>query len=144
MGENKDFRTRRWLLRFLAKVSGVTRQFVNDYGVTVKVLSRLSVVLLYSRILWVSQDTHISESVYLFLLYVNIVLFQVKVWVGDYWFKLVFINSNCLLKNFNNYYRLKVEKNIDKNKLALYYKNRLKVESEVWIWRKVSEESKIC
>jgi len=35
------------------------------------------------------------------------------------------------LKNFNNYYRLKVEKNIDKNKLALYYKNRLKVESEV-------------
>ena len=132
------------MLRFLAKVSGVTRQFVNDYGVTVKVLSRLSVVLLYSRILWVSQDTHISESVYLFLLYVNIVLFQVKVWVGDYWFKLVFINSKCLLKNFNNYYRLKVEKNIDKNKLALYYKNRLKVEGEVWIWRKVSEESKIC
>ena len=72
------------MLRFLAKVSGVTRQFVNDYGVTVKVLSRLSVVLLYSRILGVSQDTHISESVYLFLLYVNIVLFQVKVWVGDY------------------------------------------------------------
>jgi len=35
------------------------------------------------------------------------------------------------LKNFNNYYRLKVEKNIDKNKLALYYKNRLKVEGEV-------------